>query len=191
MGDGRHHAGGLAHDAGQGLDVGIAQVGDELFYAKAADLFLITEGQVDGEGRVAVQELLGVRNRNANEGLHVCTATPIQIAVLDQSAQRVHGPVLPVPRHRVGVAREDHASGFALAQRGKQVGLGLVVVVGQSAFHAQLGQIVADEMDQLQVGVVADGVHAHQGLREFEGVGGECHVAVQINPGWRKGRPAG
>ena len=181
--DGGDHAGGLAHDAGQGLDVGIAQVGDEFLHAKAADLLLVAEGVVKGERRIAVQELLGLRHGHADEGLHVGAAAPVQVAVLDECTQRVHGPVLPVPRHRVGVAREDDARGLALAQRGEQVGLGLVLVEGQAAFHAQPGQVVADEMDQLQIGVVADGVHAHQGLRKFEG-GGRNHGWLANNPGW-------
>jgi hypothetical protein len=47
--DGRHHAGGLADDAGQRLDAGVAQVGDQLLHAEAADLFLVAEGEVDRE----------------------------------------------------------------------------------------------------------------------------------------------
>jgi hypothetical protein len=54
--DGRHHAGGLADDAGQRLDARVAQVGDQFLHAEAADLFLVAEGEVDREGRVAVQE---------------------------------------------------------------------------------------------------------------------------------------
>lgn len=45
--------------------------------------------------------------------------------------------------------------------------------------HAQLGQVVADEVDQFQVGVVADGVHAHEDLRKFEGVGSNDGVGLQ------------
>jgi bacterioferritin-associated ferredoxin len=39
--------------------------------------------------------------------------------------------------------------------------------------------VVADEVDQFQVGVVADGVHAHEDLRKFEGVGSNDGVGLQ------------
>ena len=169
--DGGHHAGGFSHDAGQGPDACVAQVGNQFLHTKAADLFFVGEGKVHGKGGVAVQKLLGLREGDANEGLHVSAATAKKPAVLHHGAQRVHAPVLSVPGHRVGVARQDDPGGLALAQRGKQVGLGFIGVPGQAAFHAQLRQMVADEMNQLQVGAVADGVHAHQCLRKFQGVG--------------------
>jgi len=109
----------------------------------------------------------------ADEGLHVGTATAVELAVLYQRAQRVHAPVLPRPGHGVGVARKNDAAGLALAQRGEQVGLGFVCIEREAAGDAQLGQRIAHKVDEFQVGVLADGVHAYQGLCKFEGVGRE------------------
>jgi hypothetical protein len=75
------------------------------------------------------------------------------------------------------VAGQDDAGRLALAQRGEQVGLGLVGVEGQARTHAQALQLVADGMDEVEVAVGADGVHAHQRLCERQGAGrqrGEC-----------------
>ena len=171
VGNGGHHERGLTHNAGQRLDAGVAQVGNQLFHTKAAHFLVVAEGEVHRERGLAVQEGFCVGQGQADEGLHVSTATAIELAVLYQRAQRVHAPVLPRPGHGVGVARKNDAAGLALAQRGKQVGLGLIGVVGEAAFHAQLGQGVAHKVDQLQVRVLADGVHADQGLCKFEGVG--------------------
>jgi hypothetical protein len=71
------------------------------------------------------------------------------------------------------VAGQDDAGGLAFPQRGEQVGLGLFGVEGQAARDAELLQLVAHEMDELEVRVDADRVHADQRLREFERAGGQ------------------
>ena len=63
--DRRHHAGRLADDAGQRRDAGVAHVGDQLPHAEAADLFVVAEGQVDGERRLAFRKSLGMGQRDA------------------------------------------------------------------------------------------------------------------------------
>ena len=169
--DGRHHAGRLADDAGQRPDPRVAQVGDQLAHAEAADLLLVAEGQVHGKGRVAVQERLRIGDGQRDEALHVGRTPAEQLAVAHHRLQRVGAPVLAVPRHRVGVAGQDHTGRLAFAQRGEQVGLGPVRVEGQPAGDAQPGQLVTEEVDQFQVGVGADGVHPHQRAGELEGAG--------------------
>jgi hypothetical protein len=168
---GRHHAGGLADDAGQRRDAGVLHVGDQLAHAQAADFLVVTERQMHRERRLAVQEIAGVGQRHADKTLHVAAAAAVEPAVADRSRQRVQRPVLAVPGHGVGVARQDDAGRLALAQRGKEVGLGLAGIGGDAAGHAQPGEFVAHEMDQFQVAVVADRVHAHQGLDQFQGAG--------------------
>ncbi|MNC74819.1 hypothetical protein D3C75_1262410 [compost metagenome] len=51
---------------------------------------------------------------------------------------------------------QHHAANISGADGSEQVGLGAFRVMEQFAVHALFGQIVADEADQLQVGVAAD-----------------------------------
>ena len=167
---GRQHAGGFAHDAGQRGNAGVFHVGDQPLHAEAADFLVVAQRQVHGKGRGAVQKISGVRQRHADKTLHVAAAPAIKLAVLDRGRQRVQRPVLPVPGHGVGMARQNNAGRLAFAQRGKQVGLAFVGVVGEAAGHTELFQLVAHKVNQLQVGVLADRVHAHQRLDQLQGV---------------------
>ena len=173
VGNGGHHAGGFTNDAGQRLDTRVTQIGDHFLHAKTAGFFVVCEGEMDGIGCGAVQKTFGLRQRDGDVTFHVGAAPAIQAGpdgrvsiIPDRAAQGIKRPVLPRPRHGVGMARQHDARRFAFTQGGKQVGLGFVGVVGQPALHPQPGQVVADEMNQLQVGVVAHRVHTNQGLRE-------------------------
>ena len=137
------------------------------------------------EGRFALDEALGIGKRHRDEALHVGRAPAIEARldsrrfrvrivlrpVLHDGGERIDSPVLAVPGHGVGMAREDHARLLAGAQRGEEVRLRLVGVVGEAAAHTETGEVVAHEVDQLQVAVGAHGVHAHERLREFEAAG--------------------
>lgn len=185
--DGRHHQGRLADDAGQRLDALVLHVGDHFLDAETADLLVVAEGEVHRERRLAFDEALGIGQRDRDEALHVGRPAAIEARlgmhrlavvvvlrpVLHGGGERVDAPVLAVPGHGVGMARNDDAGLLAGAQRSEQVGLGLVGVVGEPAAHAQAGEVVAREVDQLQVAVGAHGVYAHQRLREFEAAGGK------------------
>ncbi|MCY1368502.1 hypothetical protein D9M69_554860 [compost metagenome] len=124
-----------------------------------------------GEGRVALEEALGIGQRDRDVALHVGRAAAVQALVLHHGRQRVDAPGLAVPGHRVGVAREDHAGRLALAQRGEQVRLGALGVVGDAALHAEGREVRLGEVDQLEVAVCAHRVHANQGLRHQEALG--------------------
>ena len=88
-------------------------------------------------------------------------------------------PVLAVPRHGVGVAGDDHAGRLARAERREQVRLPALVVEGQPARDAVAGQLVADELDEREVRLPADGVDADERARHLErargGSGGHVH----------------
>ena len=168
--DRRHHAGGFADDAGQRADAGIAQVGDQLAHAETAHLFVIAEGEMHRKRRVAVEECLRMGQRHGDEALHVGRAATVQTTVAHLGRQRIDAPGLAVPGHGVGVAGKDHPGRLAFAQRGEQVGFGLVGVETQPAVNTEPVQFVADEMDEFEVGVRADGVHANQVLGQREGV---------------------
>jgi hypothetical protein len=114
-------------------DAGLTQVGNQLLDAEAADFLVIAEGQMNGKGRGAVQEVLGTRQRDRDEAFHIRRAAAVQPAVDDRPAERIGGPVLPVPRYRVRMTRKYHTRGFALAQGGEQVGLGFFRIESKPA----------------------------------------------------------
>jgi hypothetical protein len=132
------------------------------FTPKQPTFLVEAEGEVDRERRPAFQEQPGMRDRGGDEALHVGGAAAVQAPVPDDAGQRIDRPVLAVPGHRVRVAGQDDAGGLAFAQGGEQVGLGALRVVAQPGLHPQPGELVADAMDELKVGVRADGVEADQ-----------------------------
>ncbi len=165
----RHHPGRLADDAGERLDAALAQVGDQARRAEAADFLVVAEGEVNREWQVGGEVRRHLRHRQADEALHVGAAAAVEAAALDFGAERVERPVLAVPRHRVGVAGDDHAGALAFADGGEEVGLLPVVVEGERARDAVARELVADEVDQAEVRLAADGVDLHQRARQLEG----------------------
>jgi hypothetical protein len=87
--DGRHHVGGLAHDAGQWRHAGVAHVRDQFPHAETADLFLVGECQVNGKRGLAFQEIAGMRQCDRNEAFHVGRTAAVQPTVLYGRAQRI------------------------------------------------------------------------------------------------------
>ena len=104
-------------------DAVLAQVGDQPLRAEAADLLVVAEGEVDRERQVGGEIRRCLRQRDADERLHVGAAAAIQPAVAQLGAERIDRPVLAVPRHRVGVAGDDHPGRLAGADRREQVRL--------------------------------------------------------------------
>jgi hypothetical protein len=141
----------LADDAGRAPDAALAQVGDEARRAEATHLLVVAEGVVDGEGQVGGEEGRRLRHRQADEGLHVGAAAAVEPAVLHFGGERIQRPVLAVPGHGVGVAGDDHAGRLALAEGGEEVGLVPVVVEGERALDAVARELVADEVDELEL----------------------------------------
>ncbi len=174
--DRRHHAGRLADDAQARREAGIAQVGDQVRNAEAARLFVEAERIVHRMRQVGREQALGLCHHGAYETLHVCAAAAVQPPVLDHRTERLARPRLPIPRHRVGVAGQDHAVGLADTERREQVGLAPVVAVGQADLHREPAQVIGDALDQRQVRFAADGVEAHQALRPIESRGSERHA---------------
>src|SRR5664279_4019886 len=122
VGNGRHHAGRLADDAGQWRNAGVAKVGNQFPRAKTADLLVIAESQVDRERSVALEKIVRMGQGNGDEALHVGRTSAEELAVADGAIQRIAGPLLAIPRHGVGVTRKYHPGRLALSQGGEQVG---------------------------------------------------------------------
>ena len=59
----------------------LAQVGDQARRAEAADFLVVAEGEVDGERQVGGEERRHLRDREADEALHVGAAAAVEAAV--------------------------------------------------------------------------------------------------------------
>ena len=180
---GRHHAGGLADDAQPRRDAGLAQVGNQHLGAEAADLFVVAERVVHGEGQVGFEKLFGLRHGQADEALHVGAAAAVQAAVAQAGAQRVERPVLTVQGtvsvwpDRItpfGLPSPRVANRLALRRSSSQVSRG---------WMPQRTEVIGDALDQRQVALVADAVEAHQALRPFKAAGGQQGVGGGVHDG--------
>jgi hypothetical protein len=103
VGDGRHHAGRLADDAGQRRNADVAQVGDQFPRAKTADLLVIAERQVDRERCAALEKIVRMGQGDRDEALHVGRASAVELAVTDRTVQRIARPLLAIPRDGIGM----------------------------------------------------------------------------------------
>jgi hypothetical protein len=77
-----------------------------------------------------------------------------------------------VDRHHVGVPGKHDARPVGWPDRCVEIGLGFVAVVYDRAVDAEPGQVVADEMDEIEVGLAARRVEADERFHEFAGPGG-------------------
>ena len=116
---------------------------------------------------VALEEFRREHKRAANEALHVGGAAAMKPALLHGEAKRIAIPRLPVHRHDIGMPREDNAAATAMAERCEEIRFAPVVVGG----HANVGgirpQLLAHEVDQVQIGVAADGRESDQFADHF------------------------
>ncbi|MNI17821.1 hypothetical protein D3C73_712090 [compost metagenome] len=125
-------------------------------HAKAADLFVIGKRQMHRALQRAGEKHRHGGQHRGQIAFHVCGATTVKLAARLAQAERLDRPGLAVHRHHVGVTGQHDAAGHARADRGQQIGLGPLGVVDQFAIHAQFVQVVAHELDQLQVRIAAD-----------------------------------
>ena len=113
------HPGGFSHHTQSGLQVFIPEVSDQPLDAHATDFFVVRKCIMNGERQIGFQEVARMCHRQANESFHVGAATAVQSAFTDHGIEWIGTPRLTIPGNRIGVARQNDAVRFALAQRCK------------------------------------------------------------------------
>ncbi|MCY1240127.1 hypothetical protein D9M72_529600 [compost metagenome] len=171
MRDDHAHAGGFADDAAAGRHAAVAQFGQQVGRAHAADLFIEGQRVVHRLAQPGLQDGRQQRQAGADKALHVAGAAAVELAVAHHRLERVGGPVLAVHRYHVGMAGEhDAAVGVAVGggHGDEQIGLVPLRVVAQMRLQPLGQEMVAHRLDQAQVGVAAGGVVRNQPLGPFK-----------------------
>ena len=164
------HHGGLAHDHRLRPRHGADQPLGQRMRAQAADLLVVGEGEMHRHLEPGALEGGDVGEAGGDEALHVAGAAAVELAVaFSVSVPGIGRPGLAVDRHDVGVARQHDAAFAVGADRGEEVGLGALCVGHQRAVDAEIGEVVADIVDQLEVGVARGGVERDQALQHVDG----------------------
>ncbi len=152
----------LPNDQGLGAHGQALEVAREVGGAQAAHFLVIRQREMDRQVQPAGDHFGHQGQGDGRKTLHIRRAPAIQAAVGFRHLERRMGPVLAIHRHHVRVARQHHAAVHHGADGGEQVGLFAAAVVDQGGLHTMAGQIVADEMDQAQVGFPAGGIEGDQ-----------------------------
>ena len=160
MDDGHH--GRLADDDGLGPRHFAGHAGGQRMGAETADLLVVGEREMDRLLQVGLHELRQHGERDGVERLHVAGASAVVLAVLQGQRPRVGDPGLPVDRHDVGMAGQDHATLHVRADRREQIGLLAVRAGDEPAFDAEGGEMVPAEMDQLEIAALRFRIERNQ-----------------------------
>src|SRR5882724_1185954 len=158
----------LADDGGGRPRQGRRQVAQQPADAEAADLLVEGQGEIDRHAQPGGLEFRHQRQRDGKEALHVGGAAAIEAVVVLDDGEGIALPGLAGHGHDVGVAGEHDAAGNVRSDGGEQVGLLAVRVEGQPAVDAEILEVVADVMDQRQVGVDRHRVEADQTADQIE-----------------------
>ena len=107
---------------------------------------------MNGRAFSGASSISGTRARAvAIEALHVAGAAAIEPVVTTNSSERIGGPGLAVDRHDIGMAGQHNAAGSLRADAGVKVRLLTVGIRHDAALDAESRQIVATEMDELEI----------------------------------------
>jgi hypothetical protein len=153
--DHRAHLRRLADDACVRARARTHNVGDQAPDAKTTNFFIVGERKMEWRFQPPLHELRHQRQHAGDEALHIASAAAVEPAVLLGHLERIGIPRLPFHRHDVGMPGQNDARPAARTQRREQVGLALLVVVGQPDIGVVRLQGVADKMYQLEIGVAA------------------------------------
>src|SRR5690606_2160406 len=113
---------------------------------------------------------LRLRHGHADKAFHVASATAKQAAITNLGFKRITGPYLPVDRHHIGVARQDHAP-RPLTEGCQQIGFGARFVVIKTHLRARRFEPVGGPFNQCQIGVSAYRIKANQGRNMLDHLG--------------------
>ena len=185
------HAGGLADEAGGGLDGGSLEMGDQAAHPDAAHLLVVGECKMDRAREVAH---VGHRGEAAGEEpFHVGRAAAVEAAVARGEAEGVAAPGLAVDRNHVGMPGQ-HIAGLPRRSDGRpQIGLAAARGGDPLVDDAEPIEIVFDPRHRGQIGVATGGVEADQGSENLGGVLQATHAAFGLVYGrsLRAGGPSG
>lgn len=158
----------LADDDGARPRQALAHGIDAVDHAEAGHLLVIGQEEMDRRLEVRRQKVRHQRQPQRDEGLHVDGAAAIGLAVLDMQRERVAAPGLAGDRHHVGMAGEDDAAAILRAHGREQRRLVAGLIGEAHAGDAPAGEVVLDEIDQRQVGLVAHRVEGDEAGEHFE-----------------------
>ncbi|MCY1438054.1 hypothetical protein D9M71_542380 [compost metagenome] len=158
----RLELGWFANDAQHRFDRTLLEGLEQGAHAQAADFLVVGQGDMHRQAQRGLHQR-GHQGEHAGDvALHVRRTATVQQPIALGELERRDGPRLAVDRDHVGVPREHDAWPVRRADRGKQIGLAALLVVDQLARHIETCEVVADKLDQLQVGFAAGGVERHQ-----------------------------
>ena len=156
------HLGRLADDAALGHDRQLLQPLKRAAHAEATDLFIIGEQQIDRCLELGLGEAFDPSEHDGNEALHVAGAAAIEQPVALGQFPGVGRPILPIDRHHVGMAGQADAGAILRSDGGIEIGLLGRSVRHQFAGDAEAIQVVAHEVDELEIRVPAGGIKGDQ-----------------------------
>ena len=103
MRDADLHVGGLANDGEGGSRHALGDSLDQRVRTKAANLFVVGEGEVQRPLQRQTLPMLDGGEAACDKPLHIGTAAPVQPPIAFHQRKRVAGPILAIHRHHVGV----------------------------------------------------------------------------------------
>ena len=92
--------------------------------AKAADFFVVSEGEMHRALPDAFREMRRHRQCRCDKTFHVARAPTVKAAVVLLQRERIARPGLISDRNDIAVARQEDAAIPVRTERGKEVGLG-------------------------------------------------------------------
>ena len=169
----RHHrhAGRLTHHGEHRCGHMPGDAGDHVRRALAADLLVIAQRNVHGPPPLPEQRHRGQCQRD--ERLHVAGPAPVQLAVALGHHPRIARPVLPVDRHDIAMAGQDHPARHIRADSGVEIGLVACRIRHPPPGNAEVRQIGLDPFDQRQIAEARGGVERHQRLQDRAALAGD------------------
>ena len=155
---GRHpHAGRLADNAHPRPDRRRSQHIDQRAHPDAADLLVIGQRQMKRRLQLHRRRLPRRHQRRRDKPLHVRRAAAIYSAAFLGRLEGGPRPGLAVDRHHIRMSGQHHTGPVCRTDGGKQVRLGPLVILDDVAVHADIAQQSGAIVDQLAVGITADG----------------------------------
>lgn len=168
MADDHLHAGRLADDTHHRGRFDVGEFLDQAAHPETADFLVMAEGEVDRNVEAALEEFRRIGEADADEALHVAGAAGEQLVALLGQGERVGGPVLAVDGDGVRMAREHDPGFIAGAERGIEIGLGAGLVLDQQGVDAEPLQVIADVVNEFEIGIAARCVKADEFFNELK-----------------------
>ncbi len=123
------------------------QAADQRRHAKAADLLVVAQREVQRDFERRGQGLRHHGEDQCDKPLHIGGAAPVKTLAAGVEPERVAGPGLPGDRHDIGVPGENDPAAPARTDRRIEVRLGALGVSRQHALDAEAVEIIGDPAD--------------------------------------------